>query len=149
MGHLTLTSEADFSSEATLLQGVGRLVCAWGALEQSLDRKLADLRAAAGDIRGMGTRNKPAMPRLLAELRAVISMRNRRDPTALAEITHLEQSIQRIDRFRALVIQGFQAPEPGGFICRDPKNNVLHVSIDQLEDEIGQLEEIGERLLSI
>lgn len=149
MGHLPIFSENAFSQDAALLYGVGRLVCAWGVLEQSLETKIAALRLAAGDVPGFGSRNKPVMSRLLAELRAMISMRDRRDTSALGQMVGIEQDLQRIDRFRGLVISGFQSPEPGGFSCRDQKNNVFHISFEQLDEEIANLEKVGERLTAL
>lgn len=132
-----------------MLCGIGRIVCAWGGLEQRLEQKIGILREAAGDIRTIGSRTRPGMGKLLAELRAMISMRDRRNATVLAEIAALERDIQRIDRFRGLIISGFQGPEPGGFACRDSKNAPVHVSFDQLSGEIAHLGRIGERLLTL
>jgi hypothetical protein len=149
MGHLPLFAEAEFSEDASLMYGVGRLICAWGTLEQNLEQKLCALRQAAGDVRTTGLRTRPGMSRLIAELRAMISMRDRRNVEALGQIDEIERDIQRIDRFRGLIVSGFEIPHQGGFSCRDQKNNVFHVSGEQLDGEIVQLEHIGERLLSL
>ena len=149
MGHLPAFGDAKMSQDQELFCGVGRLVCAWGVLEQCLEQKIAELRQAAGDVRTIGARTKPTMAKLMGELRAMISMRDRRNAQILTEIAELERDMQRIDRFRGLIISGFQALEPGGFTCRDMKNNVLHVSFDQLGDEIGRLENIAGRLLAL
>jgi hypothetical protein len=149
MGHLPSFAEAEFSQDVSVMYGVGRLICAWGSLEQGLEQKLSALRQAAGDIRSAGTRNKPGMGRLIAELRAMVSMRDRRNGDALTQIAEIERDIQRIDRFRGLIISGFGGQEPGGFSCRDQKNNLLHVSMKQLDTEIVQLEYISERLLAL
>jgi len=149
MGHLPIFSENAFSQDAALLYGIGRLVCAWGVLEKGIETRIAAMRLAAGDVPGTGTRNKPPMARLLTELRAMISMRDRRDASALKQMVGIEQELQRIDRFRSLVVSGFQSPEPGGFACRDPKNNVIHISFEQLDDEIALLEEMGDRLTAL
>ncbi len=137
------------SLEDGLLCGVGKLICAWGVLEQRLEQKIGLLREAAGDIRTIGSRTRPGMGKLLAELRAMISMRDRRNATVLAEIAALERDIQRVDRFRGLIVSGFQGPEEGGFSCRDQKNAPVHVSFAQLQMEIESLNRIGERLLAL
>jgi hypothetical protein len=149
MGHMPLIADREFSQDEALLYGIGRLVCAWGMLEQGLEEKLVALRKAAGDVRAAGVRAKPGMGRLMAELRAMISMRDRRNPAALAQIADIECDIQRIDRFRGLIISGFQSPEGDGFACRDHKNNVVHVTLQQLDDEIVQLEQVGDRLMAL
>lgn len=135
--------------DAALLCGVGRLVCAWTMLEQSLEAKIGMLRDAMGDVRTVGARTRPTMTKLMTELRTMVAMRDRRNASALTEISAIERDMQRIDRFRALIIQGFQQPEPGGFACRDPRNNQIHVSLDQLDAEISSLETVAQRLLSI
>src|SRR3546814_2000807 len=87
------------------------------------------------------------MAKMLAELRAIVSMRNRRNNMQLVEIAEIERTIQRIDKFRMLVIQGFQAPaeeQPGSdnapFLCRAAKNNMICISLDDLEQEVSRLE---------
>jgi hypothetical protein len=139
----------------TLLRSVGRLVFAWGTLEAQLEQKIADLRSASGDIRSAMTRTKPTIARMLSELRAIVSMRCRRDNVQLDEIAEIERAIQQIDKFRMLVIQGFQvADEASGtdkrlFLCRDAKNNVIGISLGELESEISRLDACRERLLAL
>ncbi len=135
--------------DAALLCSVGRLICAWTMLEQSLEAKVGLMREGMGDVRTVGARTRPSMTKLMTELRTMVAMRDRRNASALTEISAIERDMQRIDRFRALIIQGFQQPEPGGFACRDPRNNQIHVSLDQLEGEISALEEVAQRLLAV
>ena len=138
-----------------LLCSVGRLVFAWGTLETQLEQKIADLRKAAGEIRSAMTRTKPTMAKMLAELRAIVSMRCRRDNVQLIEIAEIERAIQQIDKFRMLVIQGFQIEGEGGgmerplFLCRDAKNNVIGISLEELDGEISRLDACRERLLAL
>lgn len=135
--------------DAALLCAVGRLVCAWTMLEQSLETKIGLLREAMGDVRTVGARTRPTMAKLMTELRTMVAMRDRRNASALTEISAIERDMQRIDRFRALIINGFQEPAPGGFACRDGRNNQIHVSLDQLEGEIIALEHVAQRLLAV
>lgn len=147
---MTMNKVADYAPEdAALLCGVGRLVCAWTMLEQSLETKIAQLREAMGDVRTIGARTRPSMAKLMTELRTMVAMRDRRNASALTEISAIERDMQRIDRFRALIVQGFHQPEPGGFTCRDPRNNVQHVAMEQLEAEIASLERLAGRLLAV
>jgi hypothetical protein len=147
---INVKAVSDYAPEdAALLCAVGRLVCAWTMLEQSLEAKIAMMREAMGDIRTVGSRLRPGMAKLMTELRTMVAMRDRRNASALTEIADIERDMQRIDRFRALIIQGFQEPEPGGFACRDGRNNRQHVSLDQLEAEIDALETVANRLLSV
>lgn len=147
---INVKAVSDYTPEdAALLCSVGRLVCAWTVLEQSLECKIGLMRDAMGDVRTVGARIRPAMPKLMTELRTMVAMRDRRNASALTEISDIERDIQRIDRFRALLIQGFQQPEPGGFACRDSRNTVHHVSLDQLDGEIAALEVVANRLLGL
>jgi len=135
--------------DAALLCAVGRLICAWSMLEQSLEAKIRLLRDAMGDVRTVGARTRPTMAKLMTELRTMVAMRDRRNASALTEISAIERDMQRIDRFRSLIISGFQEPAPGGFTCRDGRNNQLHVSMEQLETEIAALETVAGRLLAV
>ncbi len=135
--------------DAALLCGIGRLVCAWTMLEQSLEARLAELRETMGDVRTVGARTRPTMAKLMTELRTTVAMRDRRNAAALMEISEVERDLQRIDRFRALIIGGFQHPAPDGFLCRDLRNNVQNISLDHLNDEIAALEQVAQRLLTI
>src|SRR3546814_5869185 len=89
-------------------------------------------------------------------LRAIVSMRNRRNNMQLVEIAEIERTIQRIDKFRMLVIQGFQAPaeeqhgsDNAPFLCRDAKNNMICISLDDLGQEVSRLENCRERLVAL
>lgn len=141
---------SDYAPEdAALLCAVGRLVCAWTMLEQSLEAKIGLLRDAMGDVRIVGARTRPSMAKLMTELRTMVAMRDRRNASALTEISAIERDIQRIDRFRALIIQGFHQPEPGGFTCRDSRNTIQHVALAHLDGEIAALEGVASRLLAL
>lgn len=145
MPQLIDTFEPD---EQALLCGVGRLICAWGMIEVRFEQKVHDMRQSLGDVRTVGARTKPTMARLFTDLRTMVSMRDRRNAASLVEIAEIEREIQRIDRFRSLIVQGFNGMEADGFTCRDIKNNVVHISINQLREEVEKLEELGSRLLS-
>lgn len=150
ISEIKVRAVSDYAPEdAALLCGVGRLVCAWTMLEQSLEAKIAMMREAMGDVRTVGTRTRPAMAKLMAELRTMVAMRDRRNAGALTEISDIERNMQRIDRFRSLIVGGFQQPAPGGFTCRDTRNNHMHVSLEQLDAEIASLETTAQRLLAV
>lgn len=141
---------SDYAPEdAALLCAIGRLVCAWTMLEQSLEAKIGLLRDAMGDVRTVGARTRPSMAKLMTELRTMVAMRDRRNASALTEISAIERDMQRIDRFRALIIQGFHQPEPGGFTCRDSRNTIQHVAFEHLDGEIAALEGVANRLLAV
>lgn len=147
---INVKAVSDYAPEdAALLCAVGRLICAWTMLEQSLQAKIAMMREGMGDVRTIGARTRPSMAKLMTELRTMVAMRDRRNASALTEISAIERDMQRIDRFRALIVSGFQEPEPGGFACRDQRNNRLHVSLEQLDAEIGALEQVAGRLLAV
>src|SRR3546814_7731123 len=76
-----------------LLCGIGRLIFSWGKLEVHLEQKVAQLRQNAGDVRATA-RIRPTMAKMLAELRAIVSMRNRRNRSE--EHTSELQSLMRI-----------------------------------------------------
>jgi hypothetical protein len=150
IAEIKVRAVSDYAPEdAALLCAVGRLVCAWTMLEQSLEAKIAMMREAMGDVRTVGTRTRPGMAKLMTELRTMVAMRDKRNAGALTEISDIERHMQRIDRFRSLIIGGFQQPAPGGFTCRDARNNHTHVSLDHLDAEISSLETVAQRLLAV
>ena len=142
-------------AEEAMLCGIGRLICGWGTLEARLEKKIAQLRQSAGEVRMTAARQRPTMAKLMAELRAIVSMRNRRNNVELVTISEIERVLQQVDKFRMLIIQGFQAAAQDGrpgtrtFLCRDAKNNVVSVSLSELEAEIARLEECRDRLLAL
>jgi hypothetical protein len=95
------------------------------------------------------------MAKMMAELRAIVSMRNRRNNVQLIEIAEIERILQQIDKFRTLVLQGFQAPAQDGrpgtrtFLCRDAKNNVISISLSELDAEVARLDQCRDRLLAL
>lgn len=132
-----------------VVRAVGSLVCSWGSLERTTMDKLTAMRLAAGDVRLVGGRMRPGMARLLAELRALVSMRDRHDKQGLVVIADLENHIQRIAQFHLLVISGFQASEADVLLCRDSKNSERRISLADVEREIAMIETIKERLSAI
>jgi hypothetical protein len=118
-------------------------------LEHSLEARLAELRETMGDVRTVGARTRPTMTKLMTELRTTVAMRDRRNAAGLTEIAEVERDLQRIDRFRTLIIGGFQQPSPEGFLCRDLRNNAQYVSLEHLDNEIAALEQVAQRLLTI
>jgi len=66
--------------DAALLCAVGRLVCAWTMLEQSLEAKIGLMRDAMGDVRTVGARTRPSMTKLMTELRTMVAMRTGATP---------------------------------------------------------------------
>ncbi|MET0241803.1 MAG: hypothetical protein ABW184_18070 [Sphingobium sp.] len=131
------------------IRAVGALVCGWGGLERATTQKLSAMRLAAGDVRLVGGRIRPGVARLLAELRAHVSMRDRHDKQALVVIADLENHIQRIAQFHQLVVSGFQVAEGNILLCHDAKNAERRISLDEMEREIAAIESITARLAAI
>jgi len=132
-----------------LLLSIGRLVCAWGLFEGSLEDRIDGLRMAAGEIRAVGNRSRPSMARRFAELRAVVAMRDRRNVDALTEIAGIESEIQRIDSIRMMVTEGFQASDGDGLLCRDGKNRTVRFALEGLDKETDMLGTLRVRLATI
>lgn len=128
---------------------LGTLVRTWGELERSAMDKLAQLRSAAGDMRLIGGRSRPSLGMLLAELRALVSIRDRHDRNTLVEIAEIETGIQRATQFHQLVIDGFRAAEADVLLCRDARNAERRVRVDDVRSEIRELQTITSRLWAI
>ena len=85
-------------AEEAMLCGIGRLICGWGTLEARLEQKIAQLRQSAGEVRMTAARQRPTMAKLMAELRAIVSMRNRRNNVELVTISEIERVLQQVDK---------------------------------------------------
>lgn len=134
------------SSDQMVHAAIGQLVLAWGLLEQSTAEKLTAMRHSFGDVRAVGGRARPTIPKLLAELRALVAMRDRHDKQALTTIAEIDGILQRIAQFRLLVVDGGQAIEGGALVCRDIKNGAHVVPVTLLAQETNRLAEIRERI---
>ena len=139
----------DNGADDEVVRSIGSLVCSWGSLEHATMEKLSAMRIAAGDVRLVGGRMRPGMARLLAELRALVAMRDRHDKQGLVVIAELENHIQRIAQFHLLVISGFQSADAGILFCRDAKNSERRVSLEDVNREIASIEDIKSRLMMI
>lgn len=139
--------DPDGGDAITLL--LGTLVRTWGELERAAMEKLSQLRSAAGDMRLIGGRSRPSLGMLLAELRALVSIRDRHDRNTLVEIAEIETSIQRASQFHHLVIDGFRAAEADVLLCRDARNAERRIRVADVRSEICELESITSRLCAI
>lgn len=146
----TASSDQDDAHErADAARAVGILVCEWGSLEHEMMEKLSAMRLAAGDVRLVGGRTRPGMSRLLAELRALVAMRDRHDKQALVDIAKIEAQIQRIAQFHLLVISGLQAIEPDVLLCRDSKNMERRIALTDVLREIASIQDIKAHIQAI
>ena len=125
-----------------LLAGIGGLILAWGQLEQTTAEKLAVMRQSFGDVRAVGGRSRPTMQKLLAELRALVAMRDRHDKQALTLIAEIDGALQRTAQFRLLIVEGAQSVSGDLLSCRDAKNSLVTVSAEEIARERARLERI-------
>jgi hypothetical protein len=130
------------ANNCATLEAIGRLVVAWGHLEHTTAEKLAGMRQSFGDVRAVGGRSRPTMRKLLAELRALVAMRDRHDKQVLSAIAEIDGTLQRIAQFRQLVIDGAQLFRGQAVICHDLKNMIHDIGPDDLAREAAQLERI-------
>lgn len=132
--------------DAAVHQAIGQLVLSWGQLEHSTAQKLAAMRHSFGDVRVVGGRARPTMQKLLAELRALVAMRDRHDKQVLTEIAEIDGALQRLAQFRLLVVDGGQAIEGEALVCHDLKNGAHLVAVTLIEQETARVREIKERI---
>lgn len=131
------------------LEAIGALVLAWGRLEQTTAEKLATMRQAFGDVRVVGGRARPTMPKLLAELRALVAMRDRHDKQVLTVISEIDGALQRTAQFRMLVVDGAQSWDGDAVICHDLKNSPHRVTQADLQRETAQLNRIRSQIAAL
>lgn len=136
------SDHCDSAANQPVLAAVGELILAWGRLEHATAEKLASMRQAFGDVRVVGGRTRPTIQKLLAELRALVAMRDRHDKQVLTVIADIDGALQRTAQFRTLVIEGSQSCDDDAVTCRDIKNNPHRVALADLRREISQLDHI-------
>ncbi len=132
-----------------MLAGIGQLVLAWGALEQTTAAKLAAMRQTFGDVRAVGGRTRPTMPKLLAELRALVAMRDRHDKQVLTLIAEMDGLLQRSAQFRLLVVDGAQDVRGDSLLCRDLKNNPVEIRCTEIAREASQINQIRDQIANL
>jgi len=147
--HLPQPGDDDSMPNRQVLEAIGALVLAWGRLEQTTAEKLATMRQAFGDVRVVGGRARPTMPKLLAELRALVAMRDRHDKQVLAIIAEIDGALQRTAQFRLLVVDGAQSCEDEAVICHDLKNSPHRVTLADLQRETAQLHRIRSQIAAL
>ena len=125
-----------------VLEGIGALILAWGQLEQTTADKVAVMRQSFGDVRAVGGRIRPTMQKLLAELRALVAMRDRHDKQALTVIAEIDGVLQRTAQFRQLIMEGAQEIVGDSVMCRDAKNNLIEVLAQEIARETSQIDRI-------
>ncbi|MBT2188528.1 hypothetical protein [Sphingobium nicotianae] len=133
-------------SNRPLLEAIGGLILAWGRLERTTAEKLAVMRESFGDVRAVGGRTRPTMQKLLAELRALVAMRDRHDKQVLTVIADIDGTLQRTAQFRLLLVDGTQDVQADGVECRDLKNSLVRLSAEEIARETAQLERIREQI---
>jgi len=134
--------KAEVANNGATLEAIGRLVVAWGHLEHTTAEKLAGMRQSFGDARAVGGRSRPTMQKLLAELRALVAMRDRHDKQVLSIIAEIDGTLQRTAQLRQLVIDGAQLFRGQTVICHDLKNMPHDIGPDDLARAAAQLERI-------
>ncbi|BAK68533.1 hypothetical protein SLG_38580 [Sphingobium sp. SYK-6] len=140
---------APSAAGAAVTGAIGDFVLAWGRLEQTTAAKLTEMRQSFGDVRAIGGRIRPNMQKLLAELRALVAMRDRLDTQALDLITDIDGSLQRAAQFRLIAIDGAQDAEEDRLICRDIKNGAVEIPCEEIARETRQLERIREQIAAL
>ncbi len=147
--HLPQSGDDIAAPDRRVLEAIGALVLAWGRLEQTTAAKLATMRQAFGDVRIVGGRARPTMPKLLAELRALVAMRDRHDKQVLTVISEIDGALQRTAQFRLLVVDGAQSCEDDAVICHDLKNSPHRVTQADLQRETAQLNRIRSQIAAL
>lgn len=125
-----------------LLEAMGAMILAWGYLEQTTAEKLAVMRKSFGDVRAVGGRTRPTMQKLLAELRALVAMRDRHDKQVLTVIAEIDGALQRIAQVRILLIDGAQDIVDDALLCRDVKNSPIRIELMDILRETAQIDRI-------
>ncbi len=133
----------------TPFHAIGALVMGWGVLEATTIDKLVAMRRSFGDVRAVGGRSRPTLQRLLAELRALVAMRDRHDKQVLTLIAALDGDLQRLVQFRNMVVDGARQIEGDEVVCHDIKNVEHRVAVRTVRSETQRIEAITAQIAGL
>jgi hypothetical protein len=136
-------------ADGAALEAIGAIVLAWGRLERTTADKVAVMRRSFGDVRAVGGRTRPTMPKLLAELRALVAMRDRHDKQALAFIAEIDGALQRIAQVRQLVLEGAQDVSGDIVICHNVKNSPTDIAVADIRRQVSQVDRIRSQIAAL
>ena len=94
-----------------LLKAVGYVLLSWSLLERAVIGEIRRLRLVDGDSGATTARARGSFNERLAEWRALVSLKSRRNPEAVREVTEIASGAERLCRCRDLVANRFACVE--------------------------------------
>lgn len=140
----------------TLMTALGYLLLSWSMLERAVIDDIKRLRLSDGDSGMTTARVRGSFSERLAEWRALVSLKSRRNPEAAREVAEIGNLAEQLCRTRNLIFQHFVGVErttegtwvayaSDGGIASLPASQTAF-TLDQLGDMNAQMRALCERI---
>lgn len=100
-------SDIDDVAMDQLMQSLGYVLLHWSLLEKAFTHDVRRLRLGEGNFSESSSRARGGFSEKLAEWRALMSLKSRRDPHIAQEVGELSTLAERLQRQRNLIAQHF------------------------------------------
>jgi hypothetical protein len=97
-----------------LMASVGLLMFHWSRLDEALVADIRRLRAEGGSVQSSIVRVRGSFTERLAEWRALLSLKSRRNPGLAEAVLDLSNALERLRQKRNLVAQSFSGASLAG-----------------------------------
>jgi hypothetical protein len=141
------------------MRAVGYVMLHWSELERAVLGDIKRLRMADGDSGETSKRARGSFSERLAEWRALVSLKSRRNPAAANEVGEIATQAERLRRARNLIAQHFAGVE-------DHEGNEIQIlvsengisslrssqtgfNLSQLNELITEMQQIRSRILRL
>lgn len=111
-GEVDITGASDAAFEK-LMATVGRVLFHWSLLDQAVIEDIRRLRAESGSMQTSVLRIRGSFSERLAEWRALLSLKSRRNPPLAEAVLVTSNQVERLRQKRNLIADHFVGASPG------------------------------------
>ena len=142
-----------------LMMKLGYVLLNWSMLEQAVLDDIKRLRISDGDSGTAPARTRGSFNERLAEWRALVSLKSRRNPRAALEVAEIANEAERLHRIRNLLTHhfaGVEESEGGSYLMLASENGIASLASsrtaftpEQLDGLISQMSTIWKRIADL
>jgi hypothetical protein len=138
------------SGRDTVIKAVGYILLNWSMLEQAVFAEIRRLRLVDGDSGATTVRARGSFNERLAEWRALVSLKARRNPQAVQEVADIASCAERFCRIRNLVAHhfaGVEQSDTGEWVVLVSESGASSMRAAQTAFTLRQLTEWNQQML--
>ena len=142
-----------------LMASVGRVLFHWSLLDEALIEDIRRLRAASGSMQTSVLRIRGSFNERLAEWRALLSLKSRRNPPLAEAVLVASNQVERLRQKRNLIAHHFVSASAGGdgtepyIVCfegeRGANTGTGRITQSELTALIDEMESCRQRVMAI